>query len=152
MRTVMKKRIVGMATMVVIGLLVAAGSLSAQEAASADAVATASETEIARTMQVGELLARIDEGSQPLILDVRTPEEYAEGHIEGAINIPYTELEDRVGELGIELGDEMVVYCRSGRRAGVAETALFELGYTNLKDLEGHINKWNEVGYPLVTP
>jgi rhodanese-related sulfurtransferase len=148
----MKTRVFGTALIVMAGALVAAGGLSAQEAASAEAVAVAAETEVALSMQVGELLSRIEEGSQPLILDVRTPAEYAEGHIEGAINIPYTELEDRVSELGIQLGDEVVVYCRSGRRASIAETALSELGYTNLRDLEGHISKWNEVGYPLQTP
>ena len=148
----MKIRLFETAVMVVVGLLLATGGLRAQEAASGEAVAAAAETEVARSIEVGELLARIEEGYAPLILDVRSPEEYGEGHISGAINIPYTELEARVSELGVDFGDEVVVYCRSGRRAGIAETALAELGYTNLRDLEGHINKWSEVGYPLETP
>jgi len=148
----MRIRIFGTSMMVVVSLLVVAGGLRAQEAASGEAVAAAAEVEVAQSIEVGELLARIEEGYAPLILDVRSPEEFAEGHISGAINIPYTELEDRVSELGVELDDEVVVYCRSGRRAGIAESALAELGYTNLRDLEGHINKWSEVGYPLETP
>ncbi|MDH3298298.1 MAG: rhodanese-like domain-containing protein, partial [Gemmatimonadota bacterium] len=58
--------------------------------------------EIARGIEARELLARIEGGSPPTILDVRRPEEFAEGHISGAINIPFTELEARVSELGIE--------------------------------------------------
>lgn len=148
----MNKRIAFAGALVVAGLLVVTDGLTAQEAASKETIAVAAETETAPGMEAGELLARIEEGTQPFILDVRTPEEYAAGHIEGAVNIPYTELEDRVSELGIELGEEMVVYCRSGRRAGIAETALSELGYSNLRDLDGHINGWTEAGYPLVTP
>ena len=148
----MNKRIAFAGALVIAGLLVVTDGLTAQEAASKEAVAAAAETEIASRMEAGELLARIEEGTQPFILDVRTPEEYAAGHIEGAVNIPYTELEDRVSELGIELGEEMVVYCRSGRRAGIAEAALSELGYSNLRDLDGHINGWTEAGHPLVTP
>lgn len=96
-----------------------------------------------------ELASRIEAETAPVILDVRSSEEFAEGHIPGAINIPYTELEDRYEELGIETSDEVVVYCRSGRRAGIAEAALEGLGFTNLRDLEGHIEAWKEAKRPL---
>lgn len=148
----MKNRMAGVTITALFGVLAASSSLAAQQAVSGDAAGAATETQVARAMQAGELLARIEEGSQPVILDVRTREEYAEGHIEGAINIPYDELEGRSSELELSLEDELVVYCRSGRRAAVAEATLFELGYTNLKDLEGSILKWTEAGYPLVTP
>lgn len=105
--------------------------------------------EIARGIEARELLARIEGGSPPTILDVRRPEEFAEGHISGAINIPFTELEARVSELGVEKSAELVVYCRTGRRAAIAEATLSELGYTNLRDLDGHITAWSEAGHPL---
>jgi phage shock protein E len=133
----MRNRIAGATIMALFGLLAASSTAAAQQAP---------------TMQVGELLARIEEGTQPVILDVRTREEYAEGHIVGAINIPYDEVADRASELELSLEDELVVYCRSGRRAAAAEATLFELGYTNLKDLEGSVVGWTEAGYPLVTP
>ena len=140
-------RACGLATL---ALFVAAGQAMAQQAAaSGAAVAQASEQEIARGIQAGELLARIEEGMPPMILDVRSPEEYAEGHIPGAINIPYADLEQRASELGIDPSEELVVYCRTGRRAAIAEATLHELGYMNLKDLEGHIAHWKEEGLPL---
>ena len=49
---------------------------------------------------------------------------------------------------GIELDAEIVVYCRSGRRAGVAEAVLGEAGYTNIRDLEGHWLEWQAAGRP----
>lgn len=91
---------------------------------------------------------RIEAGTAPLILDVRTAAEYAEGHVPGAVNISHDELENRLSELGIELDDELIVYCRSGRRAGIAQGILVEAGYTNLRDLEGHWLGWSADGRP----
>jgi phage shock protein E len=89
------------------------------------------------------LAARIANGDAPLILDVRTPAEFAEGHLPGAINIPHDELASRVEELGVERDAEVVVYCRSGRRAGLAESVLVETGFSNVHDLSGHWLGWN---------
>jgi rhodanese-related sulfurtransferase len=89
------------------------------------------------------LAARIASGDAPLILDVRTPAEFAKGHIPGAINIPHDELAGRVEELGVDRDAEVVVYCRSGRRAGVAESVLVESGFSNVHDLSGHWLGWS---------
>jgi rhodanese-related sulfurtransferase len=89
------------------------------------------------------LAARIASGEAPLILDVRTPAEFAEGHIPGAINIPHDELAGRVEELGVERNAEVVVYCGSGRRAGLAESVLVETGFSNVHDLNGHWLGWS---------
>lgn len=67
-----------------------------------------------------------------LLIDVRTPEEYAAGHLEGAINIPYDQITRRNGELGNELDRSIVLYCRTGRRSGIAQRSLEELGFKNL--------------------
>lgn len=101
------------------------------------------------TIEAEELISRIEAETAPTILDVRTSEEFAEGHIQGAINIPYTELEERYSELEMEGSDELVVYCQSGRRAGIAEGTLAELGFTNVRDLDGHIAAWKEAERPL---
>lgn len=131
------------AGLTLLALLVTAGNAVAQVAAAAEA-----ETKTA-TIAADDLMSRIEAETAPTILDVRSAEEFAEGHIPGATNIPYTELEERYEELGIEASDEVVVYCRTGRRAGIAEAALAELGFTNVRDLDGHIEAWKEAGRPL---
>lgn len=75
-----------------------------------------------------------------VILDVRTEEEYAEGHVPGAILIPDYEIEARAEE---ELPDKdrmLLVYCRSGRRSKIAAEALVEMGYTNIYEFGGIID------------
>ena len=82
----------------------------------------------------------MDEETDYVILDVRTREEYDQGHIPGATLIPYTEIEARAEE---ELPDKdqlILVYCRSGRRSKLAAEALVELGYTNIKEFGGIID------------
>ena len=75
-----------------------------------------------------------------VILDVRTQEEYDQGHIPGAILIPDTEIEDRAeGEL-TDKDQLILVYCRSGRRSKLAAQSLVELGYTNIREFGGIID------------
>jgi len=95
------------------------------------------------------LAAQIESGTAPLILDVRTPEEFAAGHIPDAINISHTELGERFFELEEFKNIEIVVYCRSGHRAGLAEAVLLDAGFTGVRDLEGHMLQWDENGYPI---
>ncbi|MBY5992948.1 rhodanese-like domain-containing protein [Ferrimonas balearica] len=64
-----------------------------------------------------------------LIVDVRTPEEFAEGHLPGAVNLPHGEIERRAGELGVGPEQTIVVYCRSGRRSGLAIGEFAAAGY-----------------------
>lgn len=82
----------------------------------------------------------IDTEEGYIILDVRTQEEYDQGHIPGAILIPNTEIETRAEE---ELPDKdqlILVYCRSGRRSKLAAEILVELGYTNIQEFGGIID------------
>ncbi len=104
---------------------------------------------LATTIESSELASRIGDGTAPFVLDVRTVEEYAEGHIAGAVNIPHSELADRLDELEFEPSEEIIVYCRSGRRAAVAESILAEAGFTGVRDLEGHIQGWQAKEFPL---
>ena len=83
-----------------------------------------------------------------IILDVRTQEEYAEGHIPGAILIPNTEIEAKAEEVLTEKDQLILVYCRSGRRSKLAAEALVELGYTNIKEFGGIIDWPYEVEKP----
>ena len=82
----------------------------------------------------------MDAESDYIIVDARTEEEYAEGHIPGAILIPEYEIADRAQS---ELPDKdqlILVYCRSGRRSKIASQALADLGYTNVKEFGGIID------------
>ena len=75
-----------------------------------------------------------------IIIDARTKEEFAEGHIENAILIPEYEIKDRAEK---ELPDKdalLLVYCRSGRRSKIASEELVKLGYTNVKEFGGIID------------
>lgn len=85
--------------------------------------------------------ALMDENPEAVILDVRTQEEYAEGHIEGALLMPYTDI-PAVAEAQLPDKDALIlVYCRSGRRSAIAAQSLVDLGYTQVKDFGG-INDW----------
>ena len=82
----------------------------------------------------------IDSEEGYIILDVRTQEEYDEGHIPGAILIPYTQIEEKANEMLLDKDQLILVYCRSGRRSKIAAEALAELGYTNIKEFGGIID------------
>ena len=72
-----------------------------------------------------------------IILDVREQDEYAAGHIPGAILIPYTQIEEKADEMLPDKDQLILVYCRSGRRSKIAAEALVKLGYTNIKEFGG---------------
>ena len=75
-----------------------------------------------------------------ILLDVRTIEEYNDGHLEGSINIPYNEIETRIKEISsINKDTKIIVYCKSGNRSSKAFDILKKLGYLNIYDL-GSIN------------
>jgi rhodanese-related sulfurtransferase len=105
-----------------------------------------------RSLTPPELLTLMEEPDGPLILDVRSPQEYREGHIQGAVNIPYDQLAGRLGELEVFRDQGVVVYCRTGRRAGIAEQTLEQAGFGVVWDLQGHMVAWREGDYPLVVP
>jgi len=100
-------------------------------------------------ISAAELAERVSTQAAPLILDVRSPREYAAGHVPGAINIPHTQLAGRLDELGIDKSDELVVYCLSGKRAAMAEQLLEQDGYTSVRDLQGQLRAWQGGGYPV---
>lgn len=99
-----------------------------------------------------ELVDRLEGPNAPVILDVRSPEEFEKGHIPGAINLPYDQIGDRIGSLEPYRQGEVVVYCRTGRRAGIAESALSGAGFENVRDLEGHMVSWQQAEFPVDVP
>ena len=87
----------------------------------------------------------MDTESNFIILDVRTEEEFAEGHIENAILIPDYEIVSKAEEVLKDKSQLILVYCRSGRRSQLAAEALVELGYTNVKEFGGFIDWKHEI-------
>ncbi|MGL6224271.1 MAG: rhodanese-like domain-containing protein [Steroidobacteraceae bacterium] len=82
------------------------------------------------------------------VLDVRSPEEFREGHVPGAVNVPYDQIAARIAE--VPKDKDVVLYCRSGRRAGIAADVLAANGYTRLSHLEGDMTAWIAQGRPVV--
>lgn len=76
-----------------------------------------------------------------LLLDVRTPGEFAGGHLEGALNIPVQDLEAKLSTLPAKKDQDVVVYCQSGRRSSAAAEMLKKAGYTRVSDL-GAMSNW----------
>jgi phage shock protein E len=73
-----------------------------------------------------------------MLLDVRTPGEYSQGHLQGSVNIPYDQLAARVNEIDQDKDRDIVLYCRSGSRSSLAKRTLESLGYTNVLNAGGY--------------
>ena len=97
----------------------------------------------------GSLLIH-DMGDRLTIIDVRTPEEFAAGHLDGAVNL------DLEGGQFSRLIDDLpkneayLVYCHTGRRSALAAETMVKAGFTNVRDMGG-IADWQAAGYPVVT-
>ncbi|HET9287235.1 MAG TPA: molybdopterin-synthase adenylyltransferase MoeB [Gaiella sp.] len=99
-----------------------------------------------------EAHALLENGQQPLFVDVRLREEWDEGHLPGAVHVPRNNLESRVEALIPDKDRRLVVYCESGSRSAFATQALHELGYENAVNLAGGFADWKRNGYELTTP
>lgn len=84
-----------------------------------------------------------------VIVDVRTPEEFQQGHVPNAINVPLSDIIDDPAILSTLQEKPIVLYCRSGYRAGKAAKALQKEGHQNLRHLEGDMQAWLKAGLPV---
>jgi phage shock protein E len=75
--------------------------------------------------------------NEPLWIDVRSATEYSQQHVEQALNIPYTEISEGIAELGTDKDAVIYLYCRSGRRSGIAKDTLDSLGFTQVLNVGG---------------
>ena len=82
----------------------------------------------------------MDSEEDYIILDVRTQDEYDQGHIPGAIVISHDEIVEKAEEVLTDKDQLILIYCRSGRRSKLAAEALVELGYTNIMEFGGIID------------
>lgn len=93
-----------------------------------------------KSISVFELMRRLNEDGSTFLLDVREPQEVAQGAIPGSINIPLDEVLDRVGEL--PTGRDIVVICHLGIRSAHVTQKLNALGYDRAVNLEGGVDDW----------
>ncbi|NJD31238.1 MAG: rhodanese-like domain-containing protein [Gammaproteobacteria bacterium] len=135
-----------------LGLLAFPGFAAAQWSTTAPAAPAAAPPAAAKSMPPpitqDQLLERQAKHDPTLFLiDARTPQEYAAGHVPGAVNIPYDQVAAHLGE--IPKDKDVVVYCHSGRRAGLAAETLEKAGYKRLLHLQGDMQAWQKDGRPV---
>jgi molybdopterin/thiamine biosynthesis adenylyltransferase/rhodanese-related sulfurtransferase len=98
------------------------------------------------------VLARLDDGDRPLLLDVREQDEWQEGHLPGAIHVPRGNLESRIETLVPNKSREIVVYCAGGARSAFAAKSLAQLGYERVGSMAGGFSDWKRNGFAFTTP
>src|SRR3990170_258004 len=97
-----------------------------------------------------DLERRLKSGDPVVVIDVRDPDEYRDGHVEAATNISRGFLEFRIGTAVSDPSTPIVLYCQTGLRSVLATKALRELGYTTVINLQGGYQKWVQAGLPVV--
>jgi len=110
-----------------------ATALSLALGAFAPGLSDAADKAAAQAVDAQEARRLVAEGVK--VVDVRTPREFAGGHVPGAVNIPHDEIEKRLEEIGPP-STRVLLYCQSGRRSGIAAEKLQEKGYTQLYDMQ----------------
>lgn len=96
-----------------------------------------------------ELVRNINAGSPPMILDVRSKKEFDEGHVPGAMHVPFWKIGRLWRSLQSARDEPIVVYCGHGPRAYIAGTALKRRGFTDVSYLAGHMKRWKKLRLPL---
>src|SRR5690348_18282782 len=94
----------------------------------------------------------LDSSEPPLLVDVREPDEWQEGHLPGAIHIPRGNLESRIERAAPDKTQQIVLYCESANRTVFGAKSLEELGYENVHSLIGGYVEWKRNGLDIVMP
>ncbi|HEY8070050.1 MAG TPA: rhodanese-like domain-containing protein [Burkholderiales bacterium] len=97
------------------------------------------------TLEATQLINRSD----ALVVDLRSAEDYAKGHILGAKSLPLADLERRAGELEKHKSKPVIVHCGDGNRAGGGVAALRKLGFGSVSNLSGGYAAWQQAGLPV---
>ena len=134
----MNKKIILTVTVIILTAAVLAGCIQKTNKEQTEAT----QVNIGTYYQISQDEAKriMDEESDYIIVDAREQSEYDEGHIKGAIVIPYTEIEQKAEELLPNKTQLILVYCRSGRRSKIAAQSLANIGYKNVKEFGGIID------------
>lgn len=107
-------------------------------------------TAVVETVAASDAAALLEGDPAAVLLDIRTPEEFGEGRLEGAINIDFYAA-DFAGQLAeLDRDATYVIYCRSGNRSTVALDTFRDLGFTSVHAVEGGIVAWEATGYLVI--
>jgi rhodanese-related sulfurtransferase len=139
----------GSALVLLVALTACGGPAPEPAAAPTPQAAPAAPAASFRSVNIDGLKADLDAGKVPLLLDVRTAEEYAAGHVAQTRHIPLDTLESRLVELEANKGAEVYVICQSGRRSERASQILLSKGFTPV-NVEGGTGGWVSAGLPVV--
>lgn len=143
----MKRQSLYTITLIVVGVLFFYGAVAiAKDLTSKDMVAEAKKTIC--EVSVAEAKALLDKGGE-IFLDCREPKEFKMGHVPGAINIPRGLLEFKISKKIPEKNENIVMYCKSGGRGCLATCSLCQMGYKNVKNMDGGWKAWEKAGYPI---
>jgi phage shock protein E len=72
--------------------------------------------------------------AKDVVIDVRTPEEFQSGHVQGALNLPHDSIAQDIAKTKVAKDDHVILYCRSGRRSEMAQGTLKGLGFSNVEN------------------
>jgi rhodanese-related sulfurtransferase len=101
------------------------------------------------TIIQGDLLKKIQEKNAPVIVDVRSRDEYERDHLPGAVHIPFYSISSGLKDLNHTKHEQIVLYCEHGPRAGLAGLSLYVQGYEQVYSLEGHMQGWRANGLSI---
>lgn len=133
--------IIIIAVLICIGCFIYKSSKTNKTTTSNNSTTTsAAKTNEIRHVSMDDIVKIMDENKDYVIVDVRTPDEYKEGHIPNAINIPNETINETVYDKLQDKNQLILIYCRSGSRSRQAAYKMQKLGYTNLVDFGGIIN------------
>lgn len=93
--------------------------------------------QLAKEMNLNDAYQLTQENDAVILIDVRTKEEYDEGHVPGALLHPLNSIEQTIGSVTTDLHAPIILYCRSGNRSGQAQALLQRMGYTNVSNAGG---------------
>lgn len=108
-----------------------------------------SEQETGAVVDSTRLAEQLASPRPPRILDVRTPAEFESAHIDGAYNVPLDTLREHRDDIARHLDEDVVLVCRSGRRAQQAEQSLLQTGLPTVKVLDGGMTAWQNAQLPV---
>lgn len=92
---------------------------------------------------------RVEKTADAVVIDVRTPEEYGEGHLKNAVNVD-VQSDDFVNEIsGLDKNKTYFVYCKAGVRSANAQEKMQEMGFRKVISMKGGIDEWKEQGLPV---
>jgi len=138
--------------LLILSIIVFAGNSSCtQKAKSAEVYTTNSqEITVARNVDTKVFNSFLKEKKTAVLIDVRTPQEVAQGYIEGARNIDINSQDFRPKVEKLDKTQPVLVYCRSGRRSEAAMRYMQDQGFSEVYNLNGGILAWSQAGLPIV--